>query len=119
MQDNIFIKHDGIPYLGKVWPSAVYHPDFLNPCGQTFWGDDMNRFQDLVHYDGIWLDMNKESNFNTSPPTKLSLLDDPPYTINNFGSQNLINTRTVSTSYMHFGNISAYDAHNLYGFSDT
>lgn len=84
MQADIFIKRQGIPYLGKVWPGLVYYPDSLNPHGQTFW-DEMNRFRDHVLYDGI----------------------DPPYKINNSGSQYSINTRTVPASPMHFGNITA------------
>ena len=58
---NNFIKSNYTKtdlYL-DVWPGATLFPDYLNPNTSFFWEYGLTTYQELVHYDGIWYDMNE------------------------------------------------------------
>ena len=108
-----------MPYEGRVWPGEVYFPDFLNPAGGLFWSNEISEFHKLVSFDGLWIDMNEISNFNTSSPNPTSTIDNPPYKINNSGAQLPIAWKTVPGTAVHFFNVTEYNVHNLYGFLES
>lgn len=143
MANDVFIKYEGEPFLAQVWPGPVYFPDFLNPKTVSWWGDEIRRFHELVPVNGLWIDMNEASNFcsgkckipkgkqcpsGTGPGWICCLdcknitntrWDDPPYKINASGQQNPIGFKTIATSAVHYNGVLEYDAHSIYGFSQS
>ena len=43
----------------EVWPGATAFPDYFNPNATIFWEYGLTNYRELVHYDGIWYDMNE------------------------------------------------------------
>lgn len=141
--NDVFIKYEGKPYLAQVWPGPVYFPDYLNPKTVDWWVDEIKRFHELVPVNGLWIDMNEASNFCsglctipqgkkcpsvTGPGWDCCLdcknitktrWDDPPYKINASGLEVPIGFKTIATSAVHYNGVLEYDAHSLYGFSET
>ncbi|KAL3654403.1 NAD(P)H-dependent D-xylose reductase (XR) [Castilleja foliolosa] len=143
LANDVFIKYEGKPFLAQVWPGAVNFPDFLSPKTVDWWVDEIQRFHKLVPVDGLWIDMNEASNFcnglctlpvgricpNGTGPGWVCCLDcknitstkwdDPPYKINASGTQVPIGYKTIATSAYHYNGVLEYDAHSIYGFSQT
>jgi alpha-glucosidase len=117
MQQDIFLKRNGTNYLGKVWPGEVYFPDFMNPRAAEFWSHEISLFRRTIPVDGLWIDMNEISNFINPEP--LNSLDEPAYRINNYGVRRPINNLTTPASAVHYGGVSEYDAHNLFGLLES
>ena len=143
---GVFIKdHTGDVFTGKVWPGITAYPDFFNPDTQNWWEELISEFLDQVEIDGIWIDMNEVSNFcngectqneDTTTEFKLSLdsndkhtvssdgivefgPNNPPYSINNQNQNFPLNTKTLDMDACHFGNVLVYNAHNLYGLTES
>jgi len=143
---DLFVKDLlGDPYMGQVWPGPTYYPDFLHPDTQKYWTDNLHSFFDMAPFDGLWIDMNEVSNFcnlngraqvcsNTRKsgcPTDIqglcclkceeedptNLLDFPPYAIHS-GVLHSLSVTTIAMSATHYGNVSEYDVHNLYGLTE-
>ncbi|KAK9051099.1 hypothetical protein SSX86_027725 [Deinandra increscens subsp. villosa] len=143
LANDVFIKYEGKPYLAQVWPGPVNFPDFLNPKTVSWWADEIRRFHELVPVDGLWIDMNEASNFcsglctvpkgkqcpsGTGPGWICCLdcknitktkWDEPPYKINASGTQVPVGYKTIATSAVHYNGVREYDAHSIYGFSQT
>ncbi|CAL9247501.1 unnamed protein product [Arabidopsis halleri] len=97
MDNDVFIKYEGKPFLAQVWPGPVYFPDFLNPKTVSWWGDEIRRFHELIPVDGLWIDMNE---------------------INATGNKAPLGYKTIPTSAYHYNGVREYDAHSIYGFSE-
>ncbi|CAI0417378.1 unnamed protein product, partial [Linum tenue] len=136
MTDDVFIKYDEQPYLGKLWVGPVHYPDFLNPKTVSWWEDEIRRFHDMVPIDGLWLDMNEPSNFCPGlcnfplgdchswecclvcrKINETKKWEDPPYKINVMGSKEYIGLHTIAPSAVHYNGVLEYDAHSLYALS--
>ncbi|XP_070021927.1 alpha-glucosidase-like [Nicotiana tabacum] len=49
MEEDVFIKHDNMPYQGVVWPGNIYYPDFLNSATGIFWRKEIENFNNLIY----------------------------------------------------------------------
>jgi alpha-D-xyloside xylohydrolase len=148
LKEGIFVKDitgSGY-YLGQVWPGPTYFPDFLHPNIENYWTSELGNWYKEIPVDGLWIDMNEVSNFCNSDGTgqvcvntasngcpapgasqtdcclvcstvdATNSLDFPPYNINNVGGR--LSVKTMAMSGSHYGNVTVYDAHNLYGLTE-
>eukprot|EP00605_Chrysophyceae_sp_TOSAG23-4_P000381 GSChrysophyteH1.ASY1.ANO1.437.1 assembled CDS len=112
--------------IKSVWPGPVYYPDFLHPSTQDYWTSSIKGFHDGVKADGLWIDMNEASNFcnctccltcSIAPGEDNNKYDFPTqYHIHN--NQGNLGSKTIAPSAWHYGNVSAYNVHNLYGLTE-
>jgi alpha-glucosidase (family GH31 glycosyl hydrolase) len=68
-QENLYnLTKNTRVMLGNVWPTDnVAFPDFLDPTNITrdWWANEFALFHQILPFDGIWIDMNEPSNFDT------------------------------------------------------
>jgi alpha-glucosidase len=63
---DIFIKDSNDhskPFIGKVWPGPAVYIDWYNVKAEGYWLDEMERLNDILPFNGMWIDMNEASNF--------------------------------------------------------
>ncbi|RLN89092.1 hypothetical protein BBJ28_00022691, partial [Nothophytophthora sp. Chile5] len=143
---DIFIKDtSGKPYLGQVWPGPTVFPDFFHPDAKSYWGEQIQLMYKNFAFDGLWIDMNELANFcsgqvcarnsavtcpNTGSISAITTCclscsgdsnkyDNPPFAINNVNGHDAIYNKGISTSALQYGSIRQYDAHNLYGMTES
>jgi alpha-glucosidase len=79
MAADVFLKRNGAPYVGKVWPGDSVFPDFSLARVREWWG---GLYADFVRMGaaGFWNDMNEPSVFDvpggTMPDDVVHRLDD-------------------------------------------
>ncbi|MEZ4762815.1 MAG: glycoside hydrolase family 31 protein [Calditrichia bacterium] len=70
-----FVKYpDGEVYVGEVWPSYAFFPDFSRPQTRDWWGSHLATMLDSG-IDGFWNDMNEPAVWGQAFPTEV-LADD-------------------------------------------
>ncbi|XP_026522804.1 sucrase-isomaltase, intestinal [Notechis scutatus] len=70
------------PLIGEVWPGKTVFPDFSSPEAVLWWAYECNNFHKMIHFDGLWIDMNEVSNFVKGSKTGCAAnnLNYPPFT---------------------------------------
>ena len=107
---DVFLKHpDGNHYFGKQWVENGYIPDFTHPNSTNFYEEMLFCLHDVIPFDGIWLDMNEVSLYETE--RNIDFFPFVPETLYNGPMFNTIDTETV-----HFNGEREIDVHNLYAY---
>lgn len=133
LQKDVFLKNpDGSNYIGQVWPGYTAFPDWFAPNTQSWWTKHISDFLADVPIDGIWIDMNEPASFcvgscgsnltghpplpwedSTYKPDVPQQFKEPNYSIHNFHGN--LSIKTVSTEAVHYGGLTEFQVHNLYG----
>ena len=51
------------PFEGQVWPGKSVFVDWFHPNSYDYWARMLATMQEVVPFDGIWIDMNEASSF--------------------------------------------------------
>ena len=116
LEMDIFIKqlYNDDPLVGSVWPGTTVFPDFTNPNATLWWTEVAAKFNRIIDFEGIWIDMNEPSNFvdGSVKGCTNSSYDKPPYTPRVLGE--CLYSRTVCPSARQYIS-NQYNLHNMYG----
>ncbi|MBL4676033.1 MAG: glycoside hydrolase family 31 protein [Mucilaginibacter sp.] len=71
VKEDIFAKYpDGSYYTGQVWPGWCHFPDFTDPKGRAWWGNELKKYA-AEGVSGIWNDMNEFSTWGQKSPDNI------------------------------------------------
>jgi alpha-glucosidase (family GH31 glycosyl hydrolase) len=52
------------PFVGKQWYEGnSTWVDWFNPNATSYWTSQLNRYNNMLNFDGIWIDLNEPLNF--------------------------------------------------------
>ncbi|XP_044534936.1 maltase-glucoamylase, intestinal-like [Gracilinanus agilis] len=106
---------DGVtPLVGQVWPGQAVFPDYTNPKCAQWWAEEFRLFYEELKFDGIWIDMNEPSNFESGSECSPNNLNSPPF-VPRILDRYLPFKTLCMDAVQHWGK--HYDVHNLYGYS--
>jgi len=112
-------RPDGTPMVGQVWPGQTYFPDYSKPAAREWWVTLVKEFQDLLSYDGLWIDMNEPASWGMGDILQgcaNDTINKPPY-VPGIRDRNLA-AQTICPDVRHeFG--LHYDTHSMYGWSES
>ncbi|KAJ6660960.1 hypothetical protein lerEdw1_016980 [Lerista edwardsae] len=102
--------------IGEVWPGTTVFPDFTNPVATDWWTEECRLFYDIIHFDGLWIDMNEVSSFvkGSKSGCAVNSLNYPPFTpkiVDGVMYSKTLCMDAVQKWGKH------YDVHSLYGYS--
>ncbi|KAK6043637.1 glycosyl hydrolase, family 31, partial [Cooperia oncophora] len=140
LQNQYPMVADSLIMLGNVWPdNNTAMPDFLDPTNNTlrWWISEYQLFHKTVGFDGVWIDMNEPSNFDTDTysgqPTSNnrrlacpitgpgSEFDNPPYqtyAVYNRPGEHLCSKTLCMLGKTGRRTMDFYNTKNLYGMSE-
>ena len=75
---KLFIKsgYTGKNLIGKIWPDKTVFLDFFNPKIDLIWDKGLDKYFDIIKYDGIWLDKNEIANLQKNSKCMGEILDE-------------------------------------------
>uniref|UniRef100_A0A7I4BCI7 Glycoside hydrolase family 31 TIM barrel domain-containing protein n=1 Tax=Physcomitrium patens TaxID=3218 RepID=A0A7I4BCI7_PHYPA len=130
LKEDVFLKNKFEDnFLAQVWPDLVYFPDFLQPKVDSWWTTEMRDFFSMVPFDGLWIDMNKASNFCSGnqcsfTPKSLAVFANKSNISNNecvlqCVERRKIGDKSILMTVKHWNDVLEYNAHILYGLSES
>jgi lysosomal alpha-glucosidase len=116
---EVFIRNPKGGWVkGRVWNTkeSVF-PDFSNPRTNEWWMKHLKRFNEVINYDGLWIDMNEPSSFITGQVGGCleNKYDRPQF--NPIYPAPLENYTICMSSEQYLSN--HYNLHNMYGYLES
>ena len=104
---DLFIKSNYTDsyLINDVWPGHCVFVDWFNPSSESYWVNQFKRFNKILEFDGVWLDMNEPATLNNDigageicndRPIEKNMYHSIPYLPGNGHIE--INTKNISSN---------------------